>query len=94
MLARFFERRGLPKVAEEFAGAPVRQFWDDRRAVGREFKERIIPGFHREVAWDVWVLFDEQATWDSAGEHVVDWGSTVEATEEELFAHLDGLSKK
>ncbi len=67
----------------------ARQYWNDAKTVGREFKERVIPGFDGEVAWDVWVLFDKKATWDSAGEHVVDWGSTVVATEEALIARLE-----
>lgn len=55
---------------------------------------RIIAGFAGEVAWDVWVLFDEEALWDSAREHVVAWGSTVVATEEELFARLERGAKR
>jgi hypothetical protein len=44
------------------------------------------------VAWNIWVLFDEQATWESAGRHVLGWGATVEATEKELFARLERLT--
>jgi len=73
---------------------PARQYWDDAKAVGREFKERVVPGFRGKTAWDVWVLFDEKATWDSAGEHVIDWGSTVAATEEDLFAQLERVAER
>lgn len=88
------ERRALPKVAEEFEGARIRQYWDDRRAVGREFRERVIPDFDGETAWDVWVLLDDVATWDTAGEHVVGWGYTVVATREKLFERLDSIADR
>lgn len=94
MFPRFSERRALPKVTEEFDSVQVRQYWDDAKAVGREFRERLIPGFDGEVAWDVWVLFDEETTWDSAEEHVVGWGSTVVATEEALFARLERVADR
>jgi hypothetical protein len=47
------------------------QYWDGAQSLGRAFRERIVPGFAGEVAWDVWVLFDGQATWESAGQHVL-----------------------
>ena len=94
MFPRLAEQRALPKIAAEFAGAPLRQYWDDTKAVGREFKGRVIPGFDGEVAWDVWVLFDEKATWDTAAEHVVGWGYTVVATRKDLFERLESVANR
>lgn len=92
MFPRAAERRALPEVAEEFEGAPLRQYWDDARTVGRDFEAHVIPEFDGEVAWDVWVLFDEGATWETAPEHVVGWGYTVESTREELFDRLEAIA--
>jgi hypothetical protein len=94
MLPRLAERRALPGAVRELAGAGFAQYWDDARAIGHELKERVIPGYDGEIAWDVWVLFDEEATWDSAQGHVVAWGATVAATEEELFARLDRIGDR
>lgn len=94
MFPRLAERRALPKVAEEFGGGQVRQHWDDAKAIGREFKVRVIPAFKGEVAWDVWVLFDHEATWDTAGEHVVGWGYTVASTREDLFERLESIAHR
>jgi len=73
---------------------PARQYWDDAKALGKEFKERFVPRYGGKIAWDVWVLFDEKATWDTAGEHVVAWGSTVVATEAELVAQLERFTAR
>jgi hypothetical protein len=94
MFPRLAERRALPRVAAEFEGAPLRQYWDDQRTVGHELKARDIPGFDGGVAWDVWVLFDEKATWDTAGDHVVGWGYTVVATREDLYDRLESVAKR
>jgi hypothetical protein len=94
MFPRLAERSALPGVTQEFDGTRIGQYWDDGKSVGREFKERIIPGFDGDVAWDVWVLFDEEATWDSAAEHVVGWGYTVVATEQELFSRLESVADR
>jgi hypothetical protein len=88
MFPRFQERRALPRAAASYADAPLAQYWDDTRQVGREFKQRILPSYPRDVAWDVYVLFDEQATWETAANHVVSWGHTVEDAADELFARL------
>lgn len=94
MFPRPSERRALPDVAREFGSGRVRQYWDGAKVVGRVFKERVVPDFRGNVAWDVWVLFDEGATWDSAGDHVVGWGFTVAATRERLFARLEALEDR
>ncbi len=89
------ERFALPDRAAEYADAPIAQYWDDTKAIGLEFKERIVPGFASgDTVWDAFVLFDGEATWADAGDHVLGWGSTVVDTEEELFGLLEGLGKR
>jgi hypothetical protein len=51
----------------------------------------VIPAFPGDVAWDVWVLLDADATWETAGAHVIGWGFTVIDTAERLFAELERL---
>lgn len=94
MFPRAAERKALPDVVREFEDARLRQYWDDDRTLGREFKERIIPAFEGELAWDVWVLFDEAATWETAPEHAVGWGFTVESTREDLFRRLALIERR
>ena len=91
MFPRFMEWRALPKMAAAYADAPLSQYWDDAKDVGREFKRRIVPEYPKDVAWDAYVLFDPEATWETAGEHVLGWGYTVEETEQRLFEHLARL---
>ncbi len=93
MLPRFAEKRALPRMVSEFGDARIAQYWDDTRGVGLEFKSRVIPDFGGKVAWDVFVLFDADATWESAGEHVLGWGSTVVGKEKQLFELLEALPK-
>ena len=92
MFPRFAERWALPKMADEFAGQSIAQYWDDTKGIGVEFKQSVIPEFSGKVAWDVFVLFDAQATWANAGEHVLGWGGTVVGKEQELFGLLQGLA--
>ncbi len=94
MFPRFAERRALPRMVGEFTGRPIAQYWDDTKGIGVEFKRRVIPEFSGKVAWDVFVLFDAQATWADAGEHVLGWGSTVVGTEQQLFALLQALEMR
>ncbi|MEE8558992.1 MAG: hypothetical protein V3T14_13995 [Myxococcota bacterium] len=93
MFPRFAERWALPRIAGEFTGRPIAQYWDDTKGIGVEFKRRVIPEFSGKVAWDVFVLFDAQATWADAGEHVLGWGSTVVGTEQQLFRLLQALAE-
>ncbi len=90
MFPRFVERRALPEIVLEFERASIAQYWDDTSAVGREFRDRIVPSEEHPgtIAWDVFVLFDAEATWATAKEHVVAWGRPVEARADELFEAL------
>ena len=93
MFPRFIERRALPEAVSEYAQADVAQYWDDVQAVGRDFVDRIIPECPQEVARDVYVLFDREATWRDAGEHVLGWGGPVAGVADELFAELEKLPR-
>ena len=79
-------------LADEFADPPITQYWDDTKGIGFEFKQRVIPEFNGKVAWDVFVLFDAQATWVDAEEHVLGWGGTVVGRERELLTLLQALA--
>ena len=94
MLPRFTERRELPEAVAEFSDRGFTQYWDDGEALGREFKERIIQEFNGDVARDAYVLFDEEATWKNAGDHIVSWGSTVMNKADQLFDDLVRLPKR
>ncbi len=82
------ERWALPGTVEEYSW--FTQFWDDERQLSTEVKRRILPDFEGD---HVFILFDPDATWDSAGEHVVLWGRTVMEKKNELDALLLALDR-
>lgn len=86
MFPRPQEWWSLPGVVEEH-GAFV-QFWDDERFVSAEVKQRIWPDYDGDTPWDLFILFDGEATWATASEHVVGWGTTVIGESETLDALL------
>ncbi len=88
------ERRELPEAVAEFSDRGFTQYWDDEKAIGREFKERIIQEINGDVGRDAYVLFDEEATWEIAGDHIVSWGATVMNKADQLFDHLERLPKR
>ncbi len=88
------EGRELPEAVAEFSDRGFTQYWDDEKAVGREFKARIIQEFNGDVARDVYVLFDDGATWANADHHVVSWGDTVMDKADQLFDDLERLPKR
>ncbi len=89
------ERFALPDRAAEYADAPIAQYWDDTEAIGVEFKQRIVRAFASgDIVRDAFVLFDREATWADAGDHVLGWGSTVLDEEGRLFGLLEGLGKR
>ena len=91
MFPRPVEWFALPRTASEYADGPITQYWDDSERIGVEFKQRIIPDFDGDVARDVFILFDREATWENAGKHVLGWGSTVLSEQDRLFAMLEEL---
>ena len=91
MFPRMQERWSLPGAVGELAR--FRQFWDDERGVSAEVKERILPGYEGEVPWDLFILFDPQATWGDASQHVRGWGAPVIAEKDRLDALLGSLQR-
>ena len=91
MFPRLAERRALPKTIREYAEVPIIHYWDDTKELGVEFKQRVIPDYEGETAWDAFILFDREATWSTAEEHVLVWGSTVVDQAAELFDLLEEL---
>ncbi len=90
MFPRPSERRALPEAVEEYSR--FTQFWDDERQLSSQVKQRILPGYEGDRPWDLFILFDPDATWDSAGEHIVGWGRTVMQEKDQLDALLLGLT--
>ncbi len=88
------EGRELPEAVAEFSDRGFTQYWDDEKAIGREFKERIIQEINGDIGRDAYVLFDQEATWENAGDHIVSWGSTVMNEADQLFDHLERLPKR
>ena len=96
MAADVPETCGAPRAAQndqEYSDAPIIHYWDDTRQIGVEFKQRVIPDFDGETAWDAFILFDRDATWATAQDHVLSWGSTVVDEEDQLFALLEELPR-
>ena len=94
MFPLFMERRQLPEAVAEFSDRGFTQYWDPEKAVGREFKERIIQEANGDVVRDAYVLFDQEATWENASNHIVSWGSTVMNKADQLFDHLERLPER
>ena len=49
---------------------------------------------HEQTKGYAYVLFDRDAAWDNAGDHIVSWGSTVMNEADQLFDHLERLPKR
>ena len=82
----------LPRMVKEFSG--LEQFWDHERTVSAVVKERIVPDFSGDVPWDLFILIDAEATWRTAGEHIVASGYTVVETQHALFEELERLPRR
>ncbi len=81
----------LPRMAEEFSGWGIPQYWDEERRVSLEVKERIVPKVGNEVPWDLFILFGPDATWADAEKHVLGWGEPVIHRVEKLEALLSAV---
>ena len=91
MFPRPQEWWALPGMVEEFSGWGVPQYWDDERKLSGEIRSRLVPTIDDQVPWDLFILFDRDATWADAQDHVLGWGSTVIGHREELDALLSAL---
>ena len=84
----------LPRMAEEFSGWGIPQYWDDERHVSLAIKERLLPEVDEEVPWDIFILFGPEATWSDAEGHVLGWGMPVIKDTAKLEALLSAVPTK
>ncbi len=71
-------------------GPQVTHYWDPEAASGRWFADNM-PWEQSGPAWDVFYLFDADATWESAPDPVLAWGFTIVGERDVLQAGLDQL---
>ena len=81
----------LPRMAEEFSGWGIPQYWDDERHVSKAVKERLVPEIEQEVPWDLFILFGPEASWADAEQHVLGWGEPVIDEAKKLEALLSAV---
>ena len=75
----------MPKLRQRFADSRFVHYWDGSDAVGRYFRQHLIPDYTKsgafwdggEVVWDTFVMFEEQSKWAEAKGHLKDWGRTI-----------------
>lgn len=81
-------------MVKEFSGWGVPQYWDEERHLSLEVKRRIVPDADDEVPWDMFILFGPEATWKTAGKHVLGWGEPVIRQAERLETLLSEILRK
>lgn len=72
-------------------GPNVAHYWDDQALSGRWFAENMPWEFGGPPAWDVYYLFDGDASWQDKPDPLVSWGYTIVATLDGLEADLDAI---
>lgn len=95
MFPRVAENRALPGSVSAMTLPNLTQYWDDTRDLGRHFRgvvppDVVFPGAE-EILWDAFLVFDAQATWDTAGAHLLGAGATIVKTHDKLSLLLDEL---
>ena len=65
-------------------GPNVTHYWDSEAASGAWFADNMPWALGRGPAWDVFYLFDADATWTETAGPVITWGYTI-------FGHRDSL---
>ena len=67
-------------------------FWDEDNIIGRYLKG--LDGFSRSsqsVIWDTYILYDDDATWETDPSTPVGWGATVLGKGEQLREQIAPL---
>ena len=64
----------------------VTHLWDEERVVGRWFAEQ--EGFYTSVAWDIYYLYGQEASWDRTPSPLVSSGYTILSRKDRLRADL------
>jgi hypothetical protein len=63
--------RHVPGAAKLMSDPRARHYWDAERVVGQAYRILRTPKEQFDIgaeAWDVWLLFDRQATWPQQGQ--------------------------
>ena len=95
MFPRIAENAALPDAVAQSAAAGRVHYWDGAQKLGRSMRGMVpddvtFPGLG-EVLWDAFLVFDAEATWATAGDHVLASGATIMEDRATLFAMLDTL---
>ena len=79
------------EATQAISGPNVAHYWDAEAASGRWFADNMPWDHGSGPAWDVFYLFDVDATWGDAPDPVVAWGYTIFGERHTLQAGLDQL---
>lgn len=96
MFPRVAENRALSGAVSAFGRPGLTQYWDGARRLGERL-HGLAPDVPvaggGEVLWDAFLVFDADATWDTAGAHLLGGGSTIVEEQGKLFTLLDKLEQ-
>jgi hypothetical protein len=82
----------LPKAMEVLSDPRVVHYWTPRQQIGRAFKATVIPDYtHSPTAWDTFIVFDRNASWQTTSQHVLGWGRTIEQEFGKLIHLIEAL---
>lgn len=85
------EERHIPGGAGLIPDERVRHFWDPHMAVGSLYQDRL--GL-TEPAWDVWMLFDRNASWTSGGPEPAWWEHQLRGLPDSLRLEPDRFARR
>ena len=70
----------------------VTHLWDEEHNIGRWFAQNFeVEGCNKEVAWDVFFVFEPDAAWKDRPESLVDAGAPIWTRREDLRDALEPL---
>lgn len=73
----------------------VIHFWDEEKQLGKFYKKHFdMTDYAPEALWDAYILYDREATWESAPSEPVIVGSTIVSTREHLAAEWPQVLEK
>ena len=73
----------------ELSDHRVKHYWDEEKTVGKWFAEQW--GYKGATAWDVYLLYGQEAVWDSLPGPVASWGNPVISEKEKLVKDFQAL---
>lgn len=88
-MVRTDERDRWPR--DEIVDSRARHFWDLHKVVGTALAAREDLAGWRPVAWDVWLLYSADTTWDSAPPAPAARGRTIIKTRTALETAIAAL---